>query len=151
MSIRSINTPCTGLCSTVYGDLVCRGCKRFHHEVVGWNAQNSSEQQHIRQRLDRLLVQAMQSRFQVVDLTLLQQQLVRRDMVFDAKRSPYCSAYLLLVKGARFIQRLEAYGLVVQPEHQGKELWVLLAEVDRMFFQDSEAYYQQHCAGLMAV
>ncbi|MCF8976542.1 DUF1289 domain-containing protein, partial [Pseudomonas edaphica] len=33
MSNQAIKTPCVGLCSTVYGDLVCRGCKRFHHEV----------------------------------------------------------------------------------------------------------------------
>ncbi|MEM9624509.1 MAG: DUF1289 domain-containing protein, partial [Pseudomonadota bacterium] len=31
-------TPCVGICSTTYGDLVCRGCKRFAHEIVQWNA-----------------------------------------------------------------------------------------------------------------
>ncbi|MCA4075779.1 DUF1289 domain-containing protein, partial [Pseudomonas kurunegalensis] len=36
MSNKSIKTPCVGLCSTVYGDTVCRGCKRFHHEVINW-------------------------------------------------------------------------------------------------------------------
>ncbi|KAA0952431.1 DUF1289 domain-containing protein, partial [Pseudomonas sp. ANT_H14] len=25
---QTIKTPCVGLCSTVYGDLVCRGCNR---------------------------------------------------------------------------------------------------------------------------
>ena len=25
-------TPCAGRCSTVFGDLVCRGCRRFNHE-----------------------------------------------------------------------------------------------------------------------
>ncbi|HBZ99754.1 MAG TPA: DUF1289 domain-containing protein, partial [Pseudomonas sp.] len=28
MSSQRIKTPCIGLCSTVYGDVVCRGCKR---------------------------------------------------------------------------------------------------------------------------
>lgn len=37
MPNQTIKTPCVGLCSTVYGDLVCRGCKRFHHEVIHWN------------------------------------------------------------------------------------------------------------------
>ncbi len=27
-------TPCVGMCSTTYGDLVCRGCRRFSHEIV---------------------------------------------------------------------------------------------------------------------
>ncbi len=32
-----VRTPCVGLCSTTFGDLVCRGCKRWAHEIVGWN------------------------------------------------------------------------------------------------------------------
>ena len=43
MSNQTIKTPCVGLCSTVYGDLVCRGCKRFHHEVIQWNGYNEEE------------------------------------------------------------------------------------------------------------
>ncbi len=30
-------TPCAGRCSTVFGDSVCRGCRRFNHEVIQWN------------------------------------------------------------------------------------------------------------------
>ena len=26
-----------------YGDLVCRGCKRFHYEVINWNGYNEEE------------------------------------------------------------------------------------------------------------
>lgn len=43
MSNQTIKTPCIGLCSTVYGDLVCRGCKRFHHEVIQWNGYGEEE------------------------------------------------------------------------------------------------------------
>ena len=31
------STPCLGICSTTYGDDVCKGCKRFVHEVISWN------------------------------------------------------------------------------------------------------------------
>ena len=30
------STPCLGICSTTFGDEVCKGCKRFAHEIVGW-------------------------------------------------------------------------------------------------------------------
>ena len=28
--------PCIGVCSTTYGDDICKGCKRFRHEVSSW-------------------------------------------------------------------------------------------------------------------
>ncbi|MEO1955257.1 MAG: DUF1289 domain-containing protein, partial [Gammaproteobacteria bacterium] len=39
---RSVKTPCIGVCSTVFGDEVCRGCKRFQNEVIEWNSYNNS-------------------------------------------------------------------------------------------------------------
>ena len=29
-------TPCIGVCSTTYGDDICRGCRRFRHEITSW-------------------------------------------------------------------------------------------------------------------
>ncbi|MEC7008614.1 MAG: DUF1289 domain-containing protein, partial [Pseudomonadota bacterium] len=37
MNLKPIKTPCIGVCSTGIGDSVCRGCKRFSHEVIHWN------------------------------------------------------------------------------------------------------------------
>ena len=50
---HTIKTPCVGLCSTVYGDLVCRGCKRYHHEVIQWNGYNAEEKQAVWLRLEQ--------------------------------------------------------------------------------------------------
>ena len=47
-------TPCVGICSTTYGDLVCRGCKRFSHEVVQWNGYDKDQQGLIWNRLTSL-------------------------------------------------------------------------------------------------
>ena len=38
-------TPCVGICSTTYGDDVCRGCKRFIHEVINWNSFKPEEKE----------------------------------------------------------------------------------------------------------
>lgn len=46
-------TPCTGRCSTVFGDDVCRGCRRFSHEVIHWNRYTQEEQATIWLRLDQ--------------------------------------------------------------------------------------------------
>jgi predicted Fe-S protein YdhL (DUF1289 family) len=51
-------TPCIGICSTTYGDLVCRGCKRFAHEIVAWNTYAPTQRERIWQRLLELRDQA---------------------------------------------------------------------------------------------
>jgi predicted Fe-S protein YdhL (DUF1289 family) len=55
MPNQTIKTPCVGLCSTVYGDLVCRGCKRFHHEVIHWNGYDEEKKRAVWLRLEQLL------------------------------------------------------------------------------------------------
>lgn len=60
-------TPCVGICSTTYGDLVCRGCKRFSHEIVQWNGYTGEQRDVIWQRLFELRRQAVASAVRVVD------------------------------------------------------------------------------------
>lgn len=116
MSSQRIKTPCIGLCSTVYGDVVCRGCKRFHHEVVNWNAYDDMEKRAVWRRLETLLAQVMAAKLEVFDPQLLRQQLEARQIRFVPEQSPYCWAYQLIARGARVIQQLEAYGVVLLPE-----------------------------------
>lgn len=52
-------TPCAGRCSTVFGDAVCRGCRRFNHEVIHWNSYNGSQHDAVWQRLDAQLDQIL--------------------------------------------------------------------------------------------
>lgn len=47
-------TPCVGICSTTYGDLVCRGCKRYAHEIVQWNGYDEQQQRLVWQRLQKI-------------------------------------------------------------------------------------------------
>lgn len=52
-------TPCAGRCSTVFGDAVCRGCRRFNHEVIRWNTYTVEQRQAIWLRLDAQLDQIL--------------------------------------------------------------------------------------------
>jgi uncharacterized protein len=45
------STPCIGICSTTYGDMICRGCKRFAHEIVAWNGYTDDQRERVWQRL----------------------------------------------------------------------------------------------------
>ena len=49
-------TPCLGICSTTYGDDVCKGCKRFVHEIISWPKYSQDERALVNDRLgDHLL------------------------------------------------------------------------------------------------
>ena len=52
-------TPCAGRCSTVFGDAVCRGCRRFNHEVIQWNTYNEAQRLAVWKRLDAQLDQIL--------------------------------------------------------------------------------------------
>lgn len=141
-----IKTPCVGLCSTVYGDLVCRGCKRFHHEVVNWNLYGEEEKRAVWLRLESLLVQVVAAKLEVFDAQLLRRQLEQRQIRFVAQQSPYCWAYQLIARGARLIQQLDAYGIVLLPEFRDSSLPELRDAIDREYFLLSEAHYQRYIA-----
>lgn len=146
MSSQRIKTPCVGLCSTVYGDLVCRGCKRFHHEVVNWNLYGDEQKHAVWRRLEILLVQVMAAKLEVFDPVRLRQQLEQRSIRFAPEQSPYCWAYQLIARGARLINQLDAYGMVLLPEFRDWTLPALRDAIDREFFLLSEAHYQRYIA-----
>lgn len=146
MTYQRIKTPCIGLCSTVYGDLVCRGCKRFHHEVVNWNAYDDMAKRSVWQRLEVLLAQVMVGKLEVFDADRLRQQLETRQIRFVAEQSPYCWAYQLIARGARVIQQLDAYGVALLPEFREWTLPQLRDAIDQEYFLLSEAHYERYIA-----
>jgi predicted Fe-S protein YdhL (DUF1289 family) len=65
MTLR--RTPCVGTCSTTYGDLVCRGCKRFAHEIVQWNGFDTDQRKLVWERLLALRSGAVSAVLEVHD------------------------------------------------------------------------------------
>ncbi len=61
-------TPCAGRCSTVFGDSVCRGCRRFNHEVIKWNTYTAEQQSAVWHRLDAQLDQILVPLLPLADL-----------------------------------------------------------------------------------
>ena len=49
MHKKRSSTPCLGICSTTFGDEVCKGCKRFAHEIVSWTKYSLEERNNKRQ------------------------------------------------------------------------------------------------------
>ena len=60
-------TPCLGICSTTYGDDVCKGCKRFVHEIISWPKYSSEERAYVNDRLEKFKLIILKDRFKIDD------------------------------------------------------------------------------------
>lgn len=141
---RSVKTPCIGVCSTGIGDSVCRGCKRFSHEVIHWNGYNEAQKRIIDQRLEKFLSQIVATKLRIVNSDLLKWHLDVQQINYPAHKSPYIWAYELLRAGASQIDDLAEYGLQLDAEFRGADLKSLRLVIDAEFFILSEAHYQRY-------
>jgi predicted Fe-S protein YdhL (DUF1289 family) len=82
------STPCLGICSTTFGDEVCKGCKRFSHEIVSWTKYSLEEREIIIHRLEKFKVQILQDRFKVYDSELLANNLDEKAINFNHSLDP---------------------------------------------------------------
>jgi predicted Fe-S protein YdhL (DUF1289 family) len=146
MSNQTIKTPCIGLCSTVFGDLICRGCKRFHYEIIQWNGYTYSEKTAIWLRLETLLVQVMLDKVVILSAELLREQLETRRIRYFPNQSAYCWAYQLIARGAENIVEINAYGVDLLPRTKDLPLAELRKQIDKEFFILSEAHYHRYIA-----
>lgn len=142
--IEAIKTPCIGVCSTGIGDSVCRGCKRFAHEVIHWNSYSYEQKQLIDQRLEKFLAQIVATKLRVTDQNLLQWHLEAQQISYPHNKSAYIWAYELLRAGASQLGDLSAYGLMLDAQYWGADLRQLRLEIDAEFFILSQAHYDRY-------
>ncbi|WP_250462361.1 DUF1289 domain-containing protein [Microbulbifer litoralis] len=143
---KKVRTPCIGVCSTGIGDDVCRGCKRFAHEVIDWNAYTEEQRRVIAERREGYLVNAVRSQLEIVDRNLLLAQLRHQQIRFDEDQSPYCWVFELLRAGASQIENPAHYGLRPTAVARGVPLVELRRRIDEDFYALSVAYYQRFVA-----
>ncbi len=146
--ITRVSTPCIGVCSTGIGDAVCRGCKRYAHEVIHWNAYSNEQKAAIDRRLDQLLAQVVTAKLQVIDSELLEARLRAQQIRYPLHRSPPVWVFELLRAGASQIGDPREYGFIVEPGYRTLPLAVLREQIDREFFLLSEAHYQRYIAAI---
>lgn len=143
-------TPCAGRCSTTYGDLVCRGCKRFAHEIVAWNRYDDPTKDAVWQRLLMLRDQIVAGRIEVVDQHLLEVQLGHHRIMFAASDSDASRVWLLLRRGARHMRSLSCYGLRALAPFDALSALELRDLIDSDYQRLSEAHYERYFAVLTA-
>jgi len=141
---RSVKTPCIGVCSTGIGDSVCRGCKRFAHEVINWNAYSEPQKRAVDERLSGFLSRCVSNKLRVTDKALLHWQLDVQKVRYVAHHDEYCWVFSLLKAGAGQIDRTGDFGFEVERDFRHLSLSQLREEIDREFYLLSEAHYDRY-------
>ena len=140
---RKIKTPCVGICSTTYGDEVCRGCKRFQHEVIQWNSYSDQQKEIVWKRLEALKVQIMKTKFNIIDESKLKSSLDTYNINYYSAVDPFCWVFDLFKQASQSIKDFEEFGLKylleekISPEEIKKNL-------EEELFVLSEAHYQRY-------
>ena len=141
---RPVKTPCIGVCSTGIGDSVCRGCKRFSHEVIDWNSYSELQKQAIDGRLSGFLSQCVSNKLRVHDRALLKWQLEVQKIRFVEHHDEYSWVFSLLKAGAGQITNTDEYGFEVDLRYRQISLGGLLEEIDQEFYILSEAHFERY-------
>ena len=135
----SKRTPCVGICSTTYGDLVCRGCKRFAHEIVQWNGYDSDQQGRVWERLQGLRDSVVKQYVLVEDAesfaTACRRVAVQTD---DQAEAVYSLMRYLVADDAT----LASAGLVAMAD--ADEPLAAMQAIDMEFYTRSVAHYERN-------
>ncbi len=143
--LKRVRTPCIGVCSASLGDDVCRGCKRFSHEVIDWNAYSEEQRRTIAQRLESFLQQVVANKIAVVDVERLKTQMNHQNIRFDEQQDPHCWVFSLLKAGASQVAT-EDFGLELQGEWREQALVNIKDAIDKDYYALSCAYYDRYIA-----
>jgi len=147
LMMKNPGTPCIGICSTTsLGDRVCRGCKRYAHEVIDWNRYDGEAKAAVLARIESLVTQLLDTRFRIHSPERLKAELRRRKIPFNPELSAFCWLHNLLKKGLDGPGDLQRCGVSLQPEYAGHDPGQLSARIDAELLRLSEAHYERYIA-----
>jgi predicted Fe-S protein YdhL (DUF1289 family) len=129
-----IDTPCIGICSSVYGDPICRGCKRSAVEVIDWNRYTPGEKEVIYQRLHGQIENILLRYIDILDESVLQEKITQLNIRLHPRAKREEQAFHLLRLGAKKIKDIRSYGLAIKPEFANLPLMVLFNQIDKEIY-----------------
>ena len=146
-SMKSVKTPCIGICSTTsFGDVVCRGCKRYSFEVINWNAYDADAKAAVLKRIEKLVCQILENKLRIFSLPNLRSGLELAQVAYDPVLSPYCWLHNLLKKHHQQIEDLREYGVYALPDFAHLDLARLSEVIEDELLELCEAHYARYFA-----
>ena len=135
------STPCLGICSTTFGDEVCKGCKRFSHEIVNWTKYSLEEREIINDRLEKFKIKILQDRFKVYDSDLLANRLDEKAINFNHSLDPITWIFDLFRAAGSQEFDLKNYGIESLNHFNAK---TIKDEINDELLKLSEAHHERY-------
>ena len=135
------STPCLGICTTTFGDEVCKGCKRFSHEIVSWTKYSIEEREIVNDRLEKFKVQILKDRFEVFDEKLLSKNLDQMGINFNHSLNPLTWIYDLFRAAGSQTFDLENFGI---KSLKNFDSITVRDEINRELLELSEVHHERY-------
>ena len=135
------STPCLGICTTTFGDEVCKGCKRFAHEIISWPKYSENEREIINGRLEQFKIKILQNRFKIFDSELLASNLEEKAINFNHSLEPLTWIFDLFRAAGSQEFELKNYGIQSLISFDPK---VIKDEINTELLELSEAHHQRY-------
>ena len=135
-------TPCVGICSTTYGDDVCRGCKRFIHEVINWNSFNPEEKESVWKRLEKLKTLIMQSKISIINETLMEEKIEELQLKINSDLNSLSMAFEIVKLTSKSFDDLNEFGIKIV--NKDVSLIDLKEEIEKELYDLSMAHFNRY-------
>ena len=135
------STPCIGICSTTFGDDVCKGCKRFSHEITNWGKFSTDERAVVNSRLEQFKTTILEEKFSISDSELFESKMNEFSINFNSSLEPITWIFDLLRASSNKDLNLNDFGVEILPAFSDLSLIELRDLINQEMLQLSEAHY----------
>ena len=134
------STPCIGICSTTFGDDVCKGCKRFSYEITNWGKFSTDERAVVNSRLEQFKITILEEKF-ISDSNLFESKMNEFSINFNSSLDPITWVFDLLRASSHEDLDLSEFGIEILPKFSNLSLLELRDLINQEMLQLSEAHY----------
>ena len=135
------STPCIGICSTTFGDDVCKGCKRFSHEITNWGKFSTDERAVVNSRLEQFKTTILEEKFSISDSELFESKMNEFSINFNSSLEPITWIFDLLRASSNKDLNVNDFGVEILPAFSDFSLIELRDLINQEMLQLSEAHY----------
>ena len=135
------STPCIGICSTTFGDDVCKGCKRFSHEITNWGKFSTDERAVVNSRLEQFKITILEEKFSISDSELFESKMNEFSINFNSSLEPITWIFDLLRASSNKDLNVNDFGVEILPAFSDLSLIELRDFINQEMLQLSEAHY----------
>ena len=135
------STPCLGICTTSFGDEVCKGCKRFSHEIVSWPKYSLEEREIVNARLEKFKINILQDRFTVSDIEIFQSKLDEKAINYNHSLDPLTWIFDLLRAAGSQSLDLKNFGIKSLRNYDPR---TIKDEINNELLELSEAHHERY-------